>query len=40
MSKQSNQRYRKEKGKKLNTKYDDSNKSETINRSVKQQEKN
>jgi hypothetical protein len=39
MSKQSNQRYRKEKDKKLNTKYDNSNKPETTNRSNKQKEK-
>lgn len=40
MSKQSNQRYRKEKDKRLNTKYDNSNKPETTNKSGKQQEKN
>jgi hypothetical protein len=40
MSKQSNQRYRKEKDKKLNTKYDNSNKAEATGRSDKQEEKN
>jgi hypothetical protein len=40
MSKQSNQKYRKEKDKKQNTKYDNSNKSEAVNNSNKQQEKN
>lgn len=40
MSKQSNQRYRKEKDKKQNTKYDNKNKSEAINKSEKQEEKN
>lgn len=40
MSKQSNQRYRKEKDKKQNTKYDNSSKSETENKSSKQQIKN
>lgn len=40
MSKQSNQRYRKEKDKKQNTKYDNSNRSETVNKNEKQQTKN
>lgn len=39
MSKQANQRYRKEKDKQQNTKYDNSNKAEVINKSEKQQEK-
>lgn len=40
MSKQSNQRYRKEKDKKQNTKYDNSNKSKTVKNSDNQQSKN
>lgn len=40
MSKQSNQRYRKEKDKKQNTKYDNSNKSDTVSNSEKPQNKN
>ncbi len=40
MSKQSNQRYRKEKDKRQNTKYDNNNESEEVNKSGKQQEKN
>ena len=40
MSKQSNQRYRKEKDKKQNSKYDNTNKSEAVNKSDKQQTKN
>lgn len=40
MSKQSNQRYRKEKDKKQNTKYDNNDKSEAVNKISKEQEKN
>lgn len=40
MSKQSNQRYRKEKEKKQNTKYDNSSKSKEINSNNTQQAKN
>lgn len=40
MSKQSNQRYRKDKDKKQNTKYDNNNKSKTVNKSNGQQGKN